>query len=135
MKRYLILIFSALITSLTILTGCQDEDFGFTQEEVFKGAYERNFEAKYGKIDPNQSWDLSTHAKEQNQNSGSTRAGMNEIVTLVDEWFEVDNSMISWIKNKSAVVLCRTPQHRELQWQLQSGFVAHCLLRLRSEKI
>lgn len=97
MNRYLLLFFSALITSLTILTGCQDEDFGFTQEEVFKGAYERNFEAKYGKIDPNQSWDLSTHAR--NEWADATRA-LGDFVTTNDGYFEIDKSMVNWIESK-----------------------------------
>lgn len=63
MKRYLFFIIT-LITSLLAFS-CQDEDFGFTQEEIFKGAYERNFIKAFGPIDPNQSWDFSMFAYKQ----------------------------------------------------------------------
>lgn len=97
MKRYLFFIIT-LITSLLAFS-CQDEDFGFTQEEIFREAYERNFEAKYGKIDPNQSWDFSTHARNDWGGNGLTRA-MSDFVTLNEEYFEIDKSMVTWIESK-----------------------------------
>lgn len=98
MKRYLFFIIT-LITSLLAFS-CQDEDFGFTQEEIFREAYERNFEAKYGKIDPNQSWDLSTYARTRAAQGYGTRA-IGDIVTLDNEdYFVTDKSMIDWIKGK-----------------------------------
>lgn len=96
MKKYLFLIFTLLTTLVAV--SCQDEDFGYTEQDVFKGAYKRNFESTYGKIDPNQSWDLSTYGRTRTSNNG-TRA-LDEIVTLKDGWYEVDNSMIQWIKGK-----------------------------------
>ena len=48
------------MTSLAAtLSSCQDEEFGYTAEDVKKGAFGRNFENEYGKIDPDQSWDLT----------------------------------------------------------------------------
>ena len=97
MKKYLFFLFS-FITSLLVIS-CQDEDFGYTQEEIFRNAYERNFEAKYGKIDPNQSWDFSTHARNDWGGNGLTRA-MSDFVTLNDGYFEIDKSMVTWIESK-----------------------------------
>lgn len=42
-----------------MLTGCQDEDFGYTQEDVFKAAYERNFIKAFGPVNPEETWDFS----------------------------------------------------------------------------
>lgn len=92
MNRYLLFIFSALITSLTILTGCQDEDFGFTQEEIFRNAYERNFIKTYGEIDPNQSWDLSSF----NLTHRETRAGSDYVAVDANGWYTVD---VGYMKN------------------------------------
>lgn len=50
------------MTTLAILASCQDEDFGYTTEEVRAGVYDRNFIKYYGEIDPNQSWDFSSYA-------------------------------------------------------------------------
>lgn len=61
MKKYLFIIIT-LLTSL-VASSCQDEDFGFTEQEVFQGAYKRNFEKEYGKIAPDQCWDLSSYAQ------------------------------------------------------------------------
>lgn len=96
MKKYLFFLFS-FITSLSVIS-CQDEDFGYTEEEIFRNAYERNFEAKYGKIDPNQSWDLSSYAKEQ-EASPSTRAA-NSIPTDADGFYHVEQGTINWIESK-----------------------------------
>lgn len=43
------------LTSIFALTGCQDEDFGYTTEEI---SFNTNFQKEYGKIDPEQSWDF-----------------------------------------------------------------------------
>ncbi len=95
MKKYLFLLFS-FITSLLVIS-CQDEDFGYTEEEIFRNAYERNFEAKYGKIDSNQSWDFSTHAR---IGGGSLTRAMGDFVTLNEGYFEIDKSMVTWIESK-----------------------------------
>lgn len=89
------------IFSLFTFVSCQDEEFGYTQEEIFRSAYERNFEAKYGKIDPNQSWDLSTHARNDWGSCGHTRAMSDrDFVTLNGGYFEIDKSMVTWIESK-----------------------------------
>ena len=50
-----------------------------------KQKFENNFEVKYGKVDPNQSWDFST-----NQQRLGTRAGETEIVTKTVEGLNFD---------------------------------------------
>lgn len=60
MKLIKSLVYALLsMTTLAILASCQDEDFGYTTEEVRAGVYDRNFIKHYGEIDPNQSWDFS----------------------------------------------------------------------------
>lgn len=56
MKKYLFLTV-ALITSL-IFASCQEEEFGYNSFEI---AYKTNFEKVYGKIKPDQTWDLTTY--------------------------------------------------------------------------
>lgn len=104
MKRYLFFIIT-LITSLLAFS-CQDEDFGFTQEEVFKGAYERNFEAKYGKIDPNQSWDLSRYARGKAKVNAPITRGENRPIPFDAEsdggnsYYRIEDGTLNWIDNK-----------------------------------
>lgn len=81
------------MTTLAILASCQDEDFGYTTEEVRAGVYDRNFIKYYGEIDPNQSWDLSTAglisritaAREAAEQAGMTR-GTQDFATNGGEW-------------------------------------------------
>lgn len=99
MKKYLFFLFS-FITSLLVIS-CQDEDFGYTQEEIFRNAYERNFEAKYGKIDPNQSWDLSTYGREHREDDALTRSAADGTSSSEDGWYYVENGTIDdYIKAK-----------------------------------
>ncbi len=60
-------------TFLALLTGCQDEEFGYTADQI---KYERNFTQKYGEIPGNKNWDLSTIGKHYENGGGDgTRAG------------------------------------------------------------
>lgn len=47
------------VATLPFLTSCQDEDFGYTTQEVRNSVYARNFEKHYGKIASDQTWDFS----------------------------------------------------------------------------
>lgn len=99
MKKYLFIIIT-LLTSL-VATSCQDEDFGFTEQEVFGGKYKRNFEAKYGKIDPNQSWDLTTYARELRlRELAGTRAGSTGAIVDKDGWYNVEKGTLNYIESK-----------------------------------
>lgn len=46
-----------LATGLAVV-GCQDYDGGFNASEIKKAEYAKNFEKSFGKVDPNQNWDL-----------------------------------------------------------------------------
>lgn len=93
MKRYLFFIIT-LITSLLAFS-CQDEDFGFTQEEIFREAYERNFIKAFGPIDPEENWDFSSYGRmkflqsDVQINESGTRAG--------EDWYEVEPATLRWI--------------------------------------
>lgn len=43
------------LTSIFAFTGCQDEDFGYTAEQI---SFNTNFQKEYGKINPEQNWDF-----------------------------------------------------------------------------
>lgn len=111
------------MTTLAILASCQDEDFGYTAEDVKKGAFGRNFENEYGKIDPDQSWDLTNYmtrtAKYDDEalvdyllrNGGQTRASgaYNPIGSLPDNlsgieidgegYYHVQANTIKWLRS------------------------------------
>lgn len=48
-----------LLATGVALVGCQDEDFGFNAKDI---RYETEFRKAFGKIDPEQDWNLSTRA-------------------------------------------------------------------------
>lgn len=47
------------MASTVSFSACQDEDFGFTEQQIKTSRFAKNFEAEYGAIDPEQSWDLT----------------------------------------------------------------------------
>lgn len=96
---------SLLLSS--VLTGCQDEDFGYTAEEIRAAAYDRNFVAKYGEIAPDQSWDFSKFAvqnfsgtrampSENNCDFDKTDVGIASQISLdiEDEWYYVEPHLL-----------------------------------------
>lgn len=124
MKLIKSLVYALLsMTTLAILASCQDEDFGYTAEDVKKGAFGRNFENEYGKIDPDQSWDLTNYmtrtAKYDDEalvdyllrNGGQTRASgaYNPIGSLPDNlsgieidgegYYHVQANTIKWLRS------------------------------------
>lgn len=50
-----------LITSLSLvsLAACQDYDGGFNSSEIKKAEYAKDFEKTFGKVDPNQDWNMA----------------------------------------------------------------------------
>ncbi len=65
------------IVSLCVLSSCQDEDFGFTKNEIRESVYDRNFFAKYADlISPDQSWDFTPYGMmlRNKEAQGLTRA-------------------------------------------------------------
>lgn len=51
MKKILLFLFS-----IVLFSSCQDENFGYTKEEIAMEKYAKNFTKTYGEIDPNQTW-------------------------------------------------------------------------------
>lgn len=123
MKSFKSCVYALLgITTLAAThTSCQDEDFGYTAEEVKKGAFAKNFEKEYGAIDPDQSWDLTRYmtrtAKYDDealvdyllQNGAQTRASYDPIGTLPDNlsdieidaqgYYHVQPNTIKWLRS------------------------------------
>lgn len=64
MKRLLKnIIVCTFVAVLATLMSCQNEDFGYTLDEIRKGQYAREFEQIFGKVDPNQDWTMATLVK------------------------------------------------------------------------
>ena len=61
------------------LVGCQEYDLEKVEEVAFRHGYEKGFVDLYGEIDPNQSWDFSSYAKQQ----ASTRAAAEDGYTTI----------------------------------------------------
>ncbi len=88
-KRLSFLIF--LILPTLIYSSCQDESFGFTKEDIYRSAYERNFINFYGPISPLETWDFS-HYNNINKPT-QTRSAL----TFGDDWYHVEKGTQSWI--------------------------------------
>lgn len=95
MKRYLFSLLSLLLLMLLIplsLSSCQDEDFGYSQEEIFRNAYERNFIKAFGEIDPEETWDFSSWGMHNRApKTSETRADG-------DTYYYVEKNTIDWIR-------------------------------------
>lgn len=84
-----------------LLIACQLYE-PFSEEEVFKGAYERNFIRTFGSIAPDQSWDFSNVSVSQNHDAAETRTwNESDYPSFVDAngWFLVDADFFSAITN------------------------------------
>ena len=79
------IIFASALCALT-LTACQEEDFDVNKQDIFKASYDQNFVNKYGNIDPDQDWDISTRG-------GS--ADEYERVAPEGEYYEVPSAIIN----------------------------------------
>lgn len=79
---------------------CQEYDFSFTEQDVFKGAYERNFTNTFGNIDSDETWDFSEYGD-------LTRASIsyNSVCQYAQgngethgvKWYEVEQGTLNWI--------------------------------------
>lgn len=65
------IIVCTFVVILATLMSCQEEEFGYTKDDVRAGVYNRNFDKVYGPVDPNQSWDFTQYGAA----ISSTRAG------------------------------------------------------------
>lgn len=96
MKKILFIILGLIVSLIAV--SCQDEDFGYTEQDVFKGVYKRNFEKEFGKIDPNQSWDLSAHGRSVSKLQGTRAAG--DLSTDADGFYRIESGTITGIKTE-----------------------------------
>lgn len=53
----------ATLGCAVLATSCQEEEMGFTQQEVYHSAYQSSFNKTFGNVDPGQNWDFTTRAK------------------------------------------------------------------------
>lgn len=84
-----------------VLVGCQEYDFDFSSEEIFRGAYERNFTDCFGEIDPDETWDLSNAGGRRGHSGAATRARAEyESVASSDGWYYVQDGTLSWMKQQ-----------------------------------
>ena len=95
--------------ALALLPSCQDEDFGYTAEQI---KYAKSFTEKYGEIPADKSWDLTTWAQMNNASSGTstqTRAGSpntgelnsnssNPDFEVSNQEYEVPSNLMTWMK-------------------------------------
>lgn len=51
------------VVALTLLPSCQDEDFGYTTEEIRQEVYNRNFKEIFGDVDPDHNWSMAQNVK------------------------------------------------------------------------
>lgn len=93
-----------LTSSILLLGSCQDEEFGYTKQEI---AYESNFTKKFGEIPSDMTWDFTTYARRQSISSDSeptpeTRAGLGSLVTKpynnTTQWYQVPTQTLDWMK-------------------------------------
>lgn len=93
------------------MTSCQDEDFGYGVDEVRASVYARNFENYFGKISPDQTWDLSSYNLNQLGLKGGptdflttggalTRAfegNADNVRATLSDWYNVPTATINWL--------------------------------------
>lgn len=86
---------------ILLLTSCQPYE-PYTREEVFKGAYARNFIRTFGAIDPEMSWDF-TDGRLRGKRPVQTRAGEDDLAALTDEngWFYVDTDLYNQVISRT----------------------------------
>jgi len=99
-----------------LAVSCQEEEMGFSQEEIFRGTYERSFVNQFGNIDPNQTWDFSPYGRLYANNSAVTRAvdykgttyppyfepiegWEDETTHTPNTYYEVPSKLLEWMDN------------------------------------
>lgn len=99
-KNYLSALALISMASIVSLTSCQDEDFGYTSEQI---AYRTNFEKTFKDYKNVDTWDFSTYnlnkmGLEGGPSFGSqTRAGGTTTAPITGRWFNVPEGVASWL--------------------------------------
>lgn len=89
-----------ITTLAATLSSCQDEDFGYTSEQI---AYESNFRKAFGNLSSIPTFDLSTYNLNRlgleggPSNSYGTRAQGTTFFKDETSWFEVPDNLIEWL--------------------------------------
>lgn len=89
-----------------------DENYANKEKEL---TYEQAFIQKYGKVDPNQSWDFTTSMFDE-ATSANTRGTTSDVYALLAEWTEgyVHFQEISWLN----------PNWKEKKWNQDRDYIA-----------
>ena len=99
MKTIRIITQLAILASM-VLTSCQDYEAGFTAADIFKGTYARKFVEKFGAIDPEETWDLSTAGGRRSGGIATRAAGTYESVASTDGYYYLPDKQLNWMKEK-----------------------------------
>lgn len=93
---------SLLLSS--VLTSCQDEDYGYTTQQIRDSVYARNFEKMYGEIAEDQTWDFSSYYYYNLGLSGEgTRSGTDDnFHKTYNNWIDVDPDIVKWLNENMA---------------------------------
>lgn len=96
----------ALAASLPlVLTGCQDEEFGYDAESI---RYAKTYEDFFGEIPADKSWDLSSYTKSYNPDEeedysgtrsiGDGKLDLNEEYKIADKYWEIPQKTLQWME-------------------------------------
>lgn len=102
MKSRILSLAAGLIASVPLfLSSCQDEEFGYTPEQI---AYRTNFEKKFGKIKDIPTFDLSSYNLNRlGLEGGPTFIGKTRAASpttarpIVGRWFNVPSGIADWL--------------------------------------
>lgn len=91
--------------SVLLLSGCQDEDFGYSSEEI---AVKTSFEKTFGTLNPDQIWDFSSYNLNKlglaggpgyatTRADGKTDPIKQDIATTIPRYYQVPGELRTWI--------------------------------------
>lgn len=92
-----------IATLAATLSSCQDEEFGYTAEQI---AYESNFRKAFGNLSNIPTFDLSTYNLNRlgleggPSNDYRTRASGSDVFTVDNNWFYVPAGIEQWLTTK-----------------------------------
>lgn len=105
---------SFVLLLILSLTGCEDYENGYTNEDFKKIDFCNNFESRFGTVDKNQSWDLSqimprtAKYKIEDESAPLTRAAVSGYTdgtasdilnrpASTEGWYSVEPATIDWL--------------------------------------
>lgn len=133
MTKITLALFTA--ASSLALSSCQDEDYGFTSDEVRASVYKRNFESAIGEISEDQIWDFSSYnlrklglaggpSANRSGSTGQTRA-LDGLVTKYNndpsKWYTVSSSTITWLNAHLKEKVDNTEYTSPFEWVPDAG--------------